>query len=142
MSDPHGHGGDSSGVNISPRTFAVIVVLFIVFVIYFYFNLSQADTFIYILNVVQVFSDVLSYLRLYALSLAGMIMADTFNTMGLQLNFFGGILIIIFGHITNIGLSTMGATIHSLRLNFLEWYHYSWEGGGRLFNPLCLRRSK
>lgn len=95
-----------------------------------------------IMNVVQVFSDVLSYLRLYALSLAGMIMADTFNNMGLNLNLFGGILIIIFGHITNIGLSTMGATIHSLRLNFLEWYHYSWEGGGRLFNPLCLRRSK
>ncbi len=32
-----------------------------------------------IANVVSVFSDVLSYLRLYALSLAGAIMADTFN---------------------------------------------------------------
>ncbi len=67
MSDPHGHGGDSSGVNISPRTFAVIVVLFIVFVIYFYFNLSQADTFIYILNVVQVFSFILIMIMSYKL---------------------------------------------------------------------------
>ena len=31
-------------------------------------------------NVIQVFADVLSYLRLYALALAGMIMAETFNT--------------------------------------------------------------
>jgi len=95
-----------------------------------------------LMNVVQVFSDVLSYLRLYALALAGMIMAGTFNTMGLDIGFVGGVLIIVFGHIVNIGLSTMGAMIHSLRLNFLEWYHYSFEGGGRLFNPLCLRRSK
>ncbi len=95
-----------------------------------------------LMNAVQVFSDVLSYLRLYALALAGMIMANTFNEMGEQMGIFGGILIIVFGHLTNLGLSTMGATIHSLRLNFLEWYHYSFEGGGRLFNPLCLRRSK
>ncbi|MDP1608483.1 MAG: hypothetical protein Q8L98_04110 [Chlamydiales bacterium] len=95
-----------------------------------------------LMNVVQVFSDVLSYLRLYALALAGMIMASTFNLMGSQAGFIGGVLIIVFGHLTNLGLSTMGATIHSLRLNFLEWYHYSWEGGGRLFNPLSLKRSK
>jgi V/A-type H+-transporting ATPase subunit I len=30
----------------------------------------------------------------------------------------------------------MGGVIHGLRLNFLEWYHYSFEGGGKRFNPL------
>ncbi len=95
-----------------------------------------------IMNVVQVFSDVLSYLRLYALALAGMIMANTFNEMGSNLGLFGGVLIIIFGHLVNLSLSTMGGVIHSLRLNFLEWYHYSFEGGGRLFNPLRLRKVK
>jgi V/A-type H+-transporting ATPase subunit I len=30
----------------------------------------------------------------------------------------------------------MGGTIHGLRLNFLEWYHYSFEGGGKPFDPL------
>jgi V/A-type H+-transporting ATPase subunit I len=94
------------------------------------------------MNAIQVFSDVLSYLRLYALALAGMIMASTFNDMGGKMGLLGGVLIIVFGHLTNLALSTMGATIHSLRLNFLEWYHYSWEGGGRLFNPLCLKRFK
>lgn len=95
-----------------------------------------------LMNVIQVFSDVLSYLRLYALALAGMIMANTFNDMGVDLGLFAGTFIIIFGHLTNISLSTMGCVIHSLRLNVLEWYHYSFEGGGRLFAPLRLRRAK
>ena len=28
------------------------------------------------------------------------------------------------------------------QLNFLEWFHYSFEGGGRLFNPLRLNKTK
>jgi len=30
----------------------------------------------------------------------------------------------------------MSGVIHGLRLNFIEWYHYSFEGDGKLFNPL------
>jgi V/A-type H+-transporting ATPase subunit I len=89
-----------------------------------------------IANIVTVFSDVLSYLRLYALSLAGAIMADTFNQEGAGLGLFIGFIIILIGHIVNIGLSFMGGVIHGLRLNFLEWYHHCFYGGGRLFKPL------
>jgi V/A-type H+-transporting ATPase subunit I len=89
-----------------------------------------------IANIVTVFSDVLSYLRLYALSLAGAIMADTFNTEGSKLGLAIGVLIILIGHAVNIGLSFMGGVIHGLRLNFLEWYHFCFYGGGRLFKPL------
>lgn len=89
-----------------------------------------------IANLVQVFSDVLSYLRLYALGLAGGIMATTFNQEGSALGLAAGALVIVAGHCVNISLGFMGGVIHGLRLNFLEWYHYSFEGGGRLFNPL------
>jgi V/A-type H+-transporting ATPase subunit I len=89
-----------------------------------------------IANIVTVFSDVLSYLRLYALSLAGAIMAETFNQEGAGLGLFIGFIIILIGHIVNIGLSFMGGVIHGLRLNFLEWYHHCFYGGGRLFKPL------
>jgi V/A-type H+-transporting ATPase subunit I len=89
-----------------------------------------------IANIVQVFSDVLSYLRLYALSLAGAIMASTFNQEGSALGLAIGVVIILIGHTMNIGLSFMGGVIHGLRLNFLEWYHYCFTGGGRLFKPL------
>jgi V/A-type H+-transporting ATPase subunit I len=89
-----------------------------------------------ILNVVQVFADVLSYLRLYALALAASIMAETFNDIGTSVGFAAGALVILAGHGVNILLGTQSGVIHGLRLNFIEWYHYSFEGGGRLFNPL------
>jgi V/A-type H+-transporting ATPase subunit I len=92
------------------------------------------------MNVIQIFGDVLSYIRIYALALAGMMVASTFNAMGESAGLFGGVLIIIAGHMVNVILSIMGGMIHGLRLNFLEWYHYCFEGGGRLFNPLRLRK--
>lgn len=91
---------------------------------------------------IQVFSDVLSYLRLYALGLAGMIMAGTFNSIGEQLGLVAGAIVIMIGHITNITLGIMSGVLHGLRLNFFEWYHYSFLGGGRLFAPLRLLREK
>lgn len=91
-----------------------------------------------IMNVVQIFADVLSYLRLYALALASMIMAATFNDIGISVGLVVGFAIIILGQGVNILLATMGGVIHGLRLNFLEWYHYCFEGGGKLFNPLRL----
>lgn len=93
-------------------------------------------------NAIQVFADVLSYLRLYALALAGMIMAATFNELGVKAGVVGGFFIILIGHATNLTLTVMSGVIHGLRLNFLEWYHYSFEGGGRLFNPLRIRKIK
>ncbi len=91
-----------------------------------------------IMKVVQVFADVLSYLRLYALALAGAIVASTFNGFATRMNIVFGVIVIILGHILNITLCIMGGVIHGLRLNFIEWYHYSFEGGGKKFSPLSL----
>ena len=88
--------------------------------------------------VIQIFCDVLSYLRLYALGLAGMMMGSTFNEMAEMAGVVFGTLIVIFGHTINMTMAIMGGVIHGLRLNFLEWYHYSFEGGGRNFKPLKL----
>ena len=87
---------------------------------------------------IELFADILSYLRLYALGLAGMILASTFNDMGARLGFAAGFFVVLLGHMINITVGIMGGTIHGLRLNFIEWYHHSFEGGGRLFNPLKL----
>lgn len=89
-----------------------------------------------IMNVIQIFADTMSYLRLYALGLAGGIMASTFNDLAMGQNIFITVLIMVAGHIINITLSIMGGVIHGLRLNFLEWYHYSFGGGGRWHRPL------
>jgi len=89
-----------------------------------------------IMNVIQVFGDILSYLRLYALGLAGAIVMATINDFAFSLNFVLGSLLFVVGHLTNMMLGIMGGVIHGLRLNFIEWYHYSFEGGGKKFNPL------
>jgi V/A-type H+-transporting ATPase subunit I len=93
-------------------------------------------------KLIGIFSDVLSYLRLYALALAGTILAETFNSMGENVGLVGGFFVIIIGHGVNISLGLMSGVIHGLRLNFIEWYHYSFEGGGRLFKPLMLLKLK
>lgn len=89
-----------------------------------------------IMNVIQVFGDILSYLRLYALGLAGAIVMATINEFAFSMNFILGTWLFIIGHLMNMALGVMGGVIHGLRLNFIEWYHYSFEGGGKKFNPL------
>jgi len=91
-----------------------------------------------IMHIINVFADVMSYLRIYALSLAGIIMATTFNQIGTSMPIYVGIFVILVGHLINITLALMGGVIHGLRLNFIEWYHYSFEGGGTEFHPLSL----
>ena len=87
--------------------------------------------------------DVLSYLRLYALGLAGAKLGEAFNAIGIQALGDGGagwiafILIVVVGHVLNIAMCVLGAFVHPLRLNFLEFFKNSgYEGTGRKYNPL------
>ena len=92
-------------------------------------------------NGVQFFSDVLSYIRIFALGLSGALLAQTFNDLSLGLWEAGpwGMIfapvIFVLGHTLNIALCIMGGVIHGLRLNFLEWYRWSFDGGGKKFTP-------
>lgn len=90
------------------------------------------------MNLIQVFADILSYLRLYALGLAGAIVSETINQMSSVLPFLIAMILIMAAHFVNMALGIMSGIIHGLRLNFLEWYHYSFEGGGKPFRPLKL----
>lgn len=87
--------------------------------------------------------DVLSYLRLYALGLAGAKLGEAFNAIGVQALGDGGagwiafILIVVIGHVLNVAMCVLGAFVHPLRLNFLEFFKNSgYEGTGRKYNPL------
>ena len=89
--------------------------------------------------------DVLSYLRLYALGLAGAMLGYAFNDLGKMIlgdgtgvgNWIFFILILILGHTLNIAMCALGAFVHPLRLNFLEFFKNSgYEGNGRNFRPL------
>jgi V/A-type H+-transporting ATPase subunit I len=47
-----------------------------------------------------------------------------------------GALIFVGGHLFNIGLSILGAFVHSLRLQFVEFFPKFFSGGGKDFVPL------
>ena len=89
--------------------------------------------------------DVLSYLRLYALGLAGAMLGMAFNDMGKMVLGDGSnavlwipfILLVVIGHTLNIAMCALGAFVHPLRLNFLEFFKNSgYEAAGRNYNPL------
>ncbi|MDH3973223.1 MAG: hypothetical protein OEV42_02990 [Deltaproteobacteria bacterium] len=96
--------------------------------------------------------DILSYLRLFALGLAGALLGNAFNRIAFMIvtdgsgvihytsfGMVGTLLILLLGHTLNLGLATLGAFVHSLRLTFVEFYkNLNFEGGGKAFKPLSL----
>ncbi len=88
-------------------------------------------------------SDTLSYSRLLALGLATGIIALVVNLMGAMaadsLPGFGWVIavfVLLVGHVFNIGINSLGAFIHSGRLQFVEFFPKFIEGGGKPFKPL------
>ncbi len=88
--------------------------------------------------------DVLSYIRLYALGLAGGMLGAAFNQLGTQVlgenpnvgTWIGFILIVTFGHILNLLMACLGAFVHPLRLSFVEYFkNAGYEGSGKLYQP-------
>lgn len=83
--------------------------------------------------------DILSYSRLMALMLAGSVIASVFN----QLGALGGIVLFIpvflIGHVLNFGLNIIGCFVHTMRLQFLEFFGKWYRDGGRPFRPLSIK---
>ena len=91
-----------------------------------------------------ILGDVLSYIRLYALGLAGGMLGGAFNNLGSMVlgtnptwEWLPFAVILLFGHVLNILMSCLGAFVHPLRLNFVEYFKNSgYEGKGLKYNPL------
>ena len=85
--------------------------------------------------------DVLSYARVLALALATSVIAMVVNILGMMPGYKGlsivpFIIIMVFGHLLNLALSGLSAYVHTLRLQYVEFFGKFYEGGGRLFAPL------
>ena len=78
-----------------------------------------------ILPLLGTFSDIMSYIRLFAVGLASYYIAAAFNGLGAQVadsaTWIGGAPIVIFGHTLNIGLAAIAIFAHGVRLNMLEF---------------------
>ena len=90
-----------------------------------------------------ILGDTLSYIRLYALGLAGGMLGGAFNNLaGMVLGdnptwqWLPFLLIIVVGHLLNLAMSALGAFVHPLRLSFVEYFKNSgYEGSGKLYKP-------
>jgi len=88
------------------------------------------------------FSDILSYSRLLALGLATSALAFAVNLIA---EIVGGtavvgsvlaVMVLIIGHVFALVINTLGAFIHSARLQFVEFFGKFISGTGRAFTPL------
>ncbi len=97
-----------------------------------------------------IMGDVLSYIRLYALGLAGGMLGAAFNNLAVMLrdgipvpglDWLGFLLIVVLGHALNLAMSCLGAFVHPLRLTFVEYFKNSgYEGRGKAYRPLGLEK--
>jgi V/A-type H+-transporting ATPase subunit I len=91
--------------------------------------------------------DWLSYARLLALGLGTTGMALAFNIVAQiipnMIPVVGIVfvpIILIFAHTANLGLQTLGAGVHSLRLQYVEFFNRFYNGGGKKFEPFSIKR--
>jgi V/A-type H+-transporting ATPase subunit I len=97
-------------------------------------------------NLSKLFGDVLSYLRLFALGLAGSSLAETFNALAASASrtlagagLLAAGLILVFGHALNFALGSMSGVVHGLRLNYIEFFSWGMRGEGYPFRPFRKR---
>ncbi len=91
-------------------------------------------------DIVSYLSDLLSYSRLLALGLSTGVVASVVNTMGSM----GGntavgwilfVAVFLIGHTFNLAINTLGAYVHSSRLQYVEFFGKFYESGGNAFRP-------
>lgn len=94
-------------------------------------------------NAMNNFTDIVSYIRLFAVGLATLAVADAFNKMAMEVgfgNFISGLLtslILLVGHFLNIVLGPLSILVHGVRLNVLEFCsHLDIKWSGFNYKPL------
>lgn len=91
------------------------------------------------LNTISAFGNVMSYIRLFAVGMASLAIAQSFNDMAA--GFDGvlvvvGIVIMVIGHLLNIIMGFLSVVVHGVRLNLLEFSgQLGMEWSGTAYNP-------
>jgi len=96
------------------------------------------------LDAIGAFSDIISYIRLFAVGLASVAIASSFNAMAEPLMqgpaIIGAILILLLGHTLNLAMGLLSVVVHGVRLNMLEFSgHLGMEWVGIKYEPFKAR---
>ena len=99
-------------------------------------------------GVTSYLSDILSYSRILALSLATGVVGMVMNILAGMVSsgipipvvrFIPALLIYVVGHVFNLALGLLSAYVHDCRLQYIEFYGKFYEGGGTLFKPFAVK---
>jgi V/A-type H+-transporting ATPase subunit I len=124
----------------------------------FFVNVAKGlgNFFSLFLKAVGCFADIISYIRLFAVGLAGAMIAQIFNDMAIPGDGFGSfgltfvirvittVLILVIGHGLNLALTALSVIVHGVRLNLLEYAgnHLEMEWSGYIYNPFAQKQKK
>ena len=99
-------------------------------------------------DLTKAFGDVLSYLRLFALGLASVKLAESFNDLASR-SFASrgawillGLLVLIVGHGINFAMGIMSGVVHGLRLNAIEFFNWSLPDEGEQFRVFARKAER
>jgi len=100
----------------------------------------------FLLKLVNSFADIVSYIRLFAVGLAGVAIADAFNQIAANigaasiLNGLLSVFVLFAGHTLNLGLGILSILVHGVRLNVLEFSgHMDMEWSGTEYSPFKIK---
>lgn len=87
--------------------------------------MGAAGLFTTFLNTISAFSNIISYIRLFAVGMASLAIAQSFNSMasGMLQGFAlpAGMLVLVIGHVLNLVMGVLSVVVHGVRLNLLEF---------------------
>lgn len=83
-----------------------------------------ADSFTVFLNTISCFGNVMSYIRLFAVGMAGVAISQSFNGIAAGMHgplMIAGVIVVLIGHALNIVMCFLSVVVHGVRLNVLEF---------------------
>lgn len=106
-------------------------------------KILNADLITLVLGLIGSFGEVVSYIRLFAVGMAGVAIADGFNAMAARIGaesviaLIGSVFVVMLGHALCLVLGPLSVLVHGIRLNLLEFSgHANISWSGLAYKPL------